>query len=38
VIGGMIDHFGFRALFFIMSVLPLVGVGILQVTTQARRQ
>jgi MFS transporter, ACS family, hexuronate transporter len=34
VIGGMVDHFGFRAVCVTMSVLPLVGVGILQVTTK----
>jgi ACS family hexuronate transporter-like MFS transporter len=33
VIGGMVDHFGFRAVCMTMSVLPLVGVGILQFTT-----
>jgi ACS family hexuronate transporter-like MFS transporter len=34
VIGGMVDHFGFRAVCVTMSMLPLVGVGILQVTTK----
>jgi MFS family permease len=33
-IGFVVDHFGFRTLFFAMSVLPLIGVGILQVTTK----
>jgi MFS transporter, ACS family, hexuronate transporter len=33
-IGGMVGHFGFRAVCVTMSVLPLVGVGILQVTTR----
>lgn len=36
VIGGMVDHLGFRAVCMTMSALPLVGVGILQVTTRAR--
>jgi hypothetical protein len=35
VIGGMVSHFGFRAVCVTMSVLPLVGVGILQVTTKS---
>ncbi len=34
LIGGMVDHFGFRAVCVTMSVLPLVGVGILQVTNR----
>ena len=34
LIGGMVDHFGFRAVCVTMSVLPLIGVGILQVTTK----
>lgn len=34
VIGGMVDHFGFTAVCVTMSVLPLVGVGILQITTR----
>lgn len=34
VIGGMVDHFGFRAVCVTMSVLPLVGVGILQATAK----
>jgi len=34
-IGGIVDHFGFRTLFFAMAVLPLVGVGILQMTAKA---
>jgi MFS transporter, ACS family, hexuronate transporter len=34
VIGGMVQHFGFKAVCVTMSVLPLVGVGILQVTTK----
>jgi MFS transporter, ACS family, hexuronate transporter len=33
VIGGMVGHFGFNAVCITMSVLPLVGAGILQVTT-----
>lgn len=36
VIGGMVDHFGFRAVCVTVSILPLVGVGILQVTTKTR--
>jgi ACS family hexuronate transporter-like MFS transporter len=34
VIGGMVDHFGFRAVCVTMSVLPLVGVWILRETTK----
>ena len=34
-IGGMVDHFGFRAVCVAMAALPLVGVGILQVTAKA---
>ena len=37
VIGGMVDHFGFRAVCVTMSVLPLVGVGILQVTAKSSK-
>jgi ACS family hexuronate transporter-like MFS transporter len=35
-IGGMVDHFGFTAVCVTMSMLPLVGVGILQVTTKEK--
>ena len=31
-IGGMVDHFGFRAVCVAIAVMPLAGVGILQVT------
>ncbi len=34
VIGKMVDHFGFSAVCVTMSVLPLLGVGILQATTK----
>lgn len=34
LIGGMVDHLGFRAVCVTMSMLPLVGVGILQITTR----
>jgi hypothetical protein len=34
MIGGMVGHFGFRAVCVTMSALPLVGVGILQATTK----
>jgi ACS family hexuronate transporter-like MFS transporter len=37
VIGGMVDHFGFRAVCVTMAVLPLVGVGILEVTTRTAK-
>jgi sugar phosphate permease len=36
VIGGMVDHFGFTAVCVAMSALPLVGVGILQVTAREK--
>lgn len=36
LIGGMVDHFGFTAVCVTMSMLPLVGVGILQVTTSRK--
>jgi ACS family hexuronate transporter-like MFS transporter len=36
LIGGMVDHFGFTAVCVVMSMLPLVGVGILQVTTREK--
>ena len=34
LIGSMVDQFGFTAVCVVMSMLPLVGVGILQVTTK----
>ena len=36
VIGRMVDHFGFTAVCVTMSMLPLIGVGILQVTTREK--
>lgn len=36
VIGAMVDHFGFRAVCMAMAAMPLVGVGILQATTESR--
>jgi sugar phosphate permease len=35
LIGGMVDHLGFRAVCVTMSMLPLLGVGILQITTKS---
>jgi ACS family hexuronate transporter-like MFS transporter len=37
VIGGMVDHFGFHAVCVAMSVMPLVGMGILQITATDER-
>jgi ACS family hexuronate transporter-like MFS transporter len=36
IIGGMVDHFGFRAVCVTMSMIPLVGVWVLQVTTRTK--
>lgn len=34
IIGGMVEHLGFRAVCIGMSILPLIGVGILQITAK----
>ncbi len=35
-IGSVVDHFGFRAVCVTMAMLPLAGVGVLQVTTHTK--